>query len=146
VAEYPSEYCKEWNGNRAKIPTELLQDYLIDQDRIKGAFDLVPESGFAVRWIDQAGAEPHQRITAGKLIEWVYKRSLKTRVGEITFDKPQLRDSAFEIKYLIVTGGLKLLNSGGIKLTTCQSLISKLRGCADAGHRVVPNVARFIQL
>jgi len=29
---------------------------------------------------------------------------------------------------------LKMLNSGGIKLTSCQSLRSKLRGCVDAGH------------
>jgi len=31
-----------------------------------------------------------------------------------------------------VTGVLKILNSGGIKLSTCQSLASKLRGCVDA--------------
>jgi hypothetical protein len=44
-----------------------------------------------------------------------------------------------------VTGGLKLLNSGGIKLSTCQSLTSKLRGCVDAGPGGIPHAARFIQ-
>ena len=43
------------------------------------------------------------------------------------------------------TGGLKMLNSGGIKMSTCQSLTSNLRGCVDAGLRGIPHVARFIQ-
>jgi hypothetical protein len=34
---------------------------------------------------------------------------------------------------LRVTGGLKLLNSGGIKLSTCQSLTSKLGGLPSKG-------------
>jgi len=38
-----------------------------------------------------------------------------------------------------------MLNNGGIKLSTCQSLTSKLRGCLDAGPREIPHVARFIQ-
>lgn len=38
-----------------------------------------------------------------------------------------------------------MLNNGGIKLSTCQSLTSKLRGCLDAGPRGIPHVARFIQ-
>lgn len=38
-----------------------------------------------------------------------------------------------------------MLNSGGIKLSTCQSLTSKLRGCVDAGPRGIPDVARFVQ-
>jgi hypothetical protein len=44
-----------------------------------------------------------------------------------------------------VTGGLKLLNSGGIKMFTCQSLISKLRGCVDARPGGTPHAIRFIQ-
>jgi len=44
-----------------------------------------------------------------------------------------------------VTGGLKLLNSGGIKMSSCQSLRSKLGGCVDAGPGGVPHVARFVQ-
>ena len=38
-----------------------------------------------------------------------------------------------------------MLNSGVIKLSTCQSLTSKLRDCVDAGPRGIPHVARFIQ-
>ena len=38
-----------------------------------------------------------------------------------------------------------MLNIGGIKLSTCQSLIFKLMGCVDAGPRGIPHVARFIQ-
>ncbi len=38
-----------------------------------------------------------------------------------------------------------MLNSGGIKLSSCQSLISKIRGCVDAGPGGIPHVARFIQ-
>jgi transposase len=35
-----------------------------------------------------------------------------------------------------------MLNSGRIKLFTCQSLTSKLRGCVDAGPIGIPHVAR----
>jgi len=45
----------------------------------------------------------------------------------------------------LVTGGLKLLNSGGIKLSTCQSLTSKLRDCVYAGPGEIPHAARFIE-
>ena len=44
-----------------------------------------------------------------------------------------------------VNGGLKVSNSGEIKLSTCQSLTSKLRGCVDAGPGGIPHAARFIQ-
>jgi hypothetical protein len=38
-----------------------------------------------------------------------------------------------------------MLNSGEIRLSTIQSLTSKLRGCVDAGPRGISHVARFIQ-
>jgi len=38
-----------------------------------------------------------------------------------------------------------MLNSGGIKLSTCQSLTSKLRGCVDAVPGGIPHAARFIE-
>jgi hypothetical protein len=37
-----------------------------------------------------------------------------------------------------------MLNSGGIKLSTCQSLISKIRGCVDAGPGGIPHVTMKI--
>jgi len=49
--------------------------------------------------LQQAGAEPYQRIDGRKAHRNGYKkRSLKTRVGEITLDKPQLRETSFETK------------------------------------------------
>ena len=44
-----------------------------------------------------------------------------------------------------VTGGLKMLNSGGLKMSTCQSQRSKLGGCVDVGPGGVPHAARSIQ-
>lgn len=44
-----------------------------------------------------------------------------------------------------VNGGLKVSNSGGIKLSTCQSLALESRGNVDVGCGGVPHVARFIQ-
>jgi hypothetical protein len=44
-----------------------------------------------------------------------------------------------------VNGGLKVSNSGGIKLSTCQSLRLKTRGHVDDRCRGVPHVARFVQ-
>ena len=44
-----------------------------------------------------------------------------------------------------VNGGLKVSNSGGIKLSTCQSLGLKTRGHVDDRCGGVPHVARFIQ-
>jgi putative transposase len=49
--------------------------------------------------LQQAGAEPYQRIDGRKAHRNGYKkRSLKTRAGEITLDKPQLRESSFETR------------------------------------------------
>ncbi len=45
----------------------------------------------------------------------------------------------------IVNGGLKVSNSSGIKLSTCQSLGLKTRGHVDDRCGGVPHVARFIQ-
>ena len=44
-----------------------------------------------------------------------------------------------------VNGGLKVSNSGGIKLSTCQSLGLKTRGHVDDRCGGVPHVERFIQ-
>jgi hypothetical protein len=44
-----------------------------------------------------------------------------------------------------VNGGLKVSNSGGIKLSTCQSLGLKPRGHVDDRCGGVPHVARFVQ-
>jgi len=44
-----------------------------------------------------------------------------------------------------VNGGLKVSNSGGIKLSTCQSLGLKTRGHVDDRCGGVPHVARFVQ-
>ena len=44
-----------------------------------------------------------------------------------------------------VNGGLKVSNSGEIKLSTCQSLELKTRGHVDDRCGGVPHVARFVQ-
>jgi transposase-like protein len=74
------------------------------RDGIEGAFNLVPESIMQLEALQQAGAEPYQRIDGRKAHRNGYKkRSLKTRVGEITLDKPQLRELSFETRVLINT-------------------------------------------
>ena len=45
----------------------------------------------------------------------------------------------------LVNGGLKVSNSGGIKLSTCQFPGLKPRGHVDDRYGGVPHVARFIQ-
>jgi len=49
--------------------------------------------------LEQLGAEPYQRTKTRKAHRNGYKgRSLKTRVGEITLQKPQFREFSFETK------------------------------------------------
>jgi putative transposase len=92
-------------GYRAMIPTELLQDYLIDQETgLKELLAWFLNQVMQLEALQQAGAEPYQRIDGRKAHRNGYKkRSLKTRVGEITLDKPQLRELSFETRVLINT-------------------------------------------
>jgi putative transposase len=92
-------------GYRAMIPTELLQDYLIDQETgLKELLTWFLNQVMQLEALQQAGAEPYQRIDGRKAHRNGYKkRSLKTRVGEITLDKPQLRELSFETRVLINT-------------------------------------------
>ena len=82
------------------VPTELLQDYLIDQGTgLKELFTWFLNLVMQLEALQQTGAEPYQRIDGRKAHRNGYKkRSLKTRVGEITLDKPQLRETSFETK------------------------------------------------
>jgi putative transposase len=82
------------------VPTGLLQDYLIDQETgLKELLTWFLNQVMLLEALQQTGAEPYQRIDGRKAHRNGYKkRSLKTRVGEITLDKPQLRESSFETK------------------------------------------------
>lgn len=82
------------------VPTELLQDYLIDQETgLKELLTWFLNQVMLLEAFQQTGAEPYQRTDGRKSHRNGYKkRSLKTRVGEITLDKPQLRESSFETK------------------------------------------------
>ena len=82
------------------IPTELLQDYLIDQETgLKELLTWFLNLVMRLEALQQTGAAPYQRIDGRKAHRNGYKkRSLKTRVGEITLDKPQLRETSFETK------------------------------------------------
>ena len=82
------------------VPTELLQDYLIDQEiGLKELLTWFLNPVMQLEALQQTGAEPYQRIDGRKAHRNGYKkRSLKTRVGEITLDKPQLRETSFETK------------------------------------------------
>jgi len=82
------------------IPTELLQDYLIDQETgLKELLTWFLNLVMQLEALQQTGAEPYQRIDGRKAHRNGYKkRSLKTRVGEITLNKPQLRETSFETK------------------------------------------------
>jgi len=82
------------------IPTELLRDYLIDQETgLKELLTWFLNLVMQLEALQQTGAAPYQRIDGRKAHRNGYKkRSLKTRVGEITLDKPQLRETSFETK------------------------------------------------
>jgi putative transposase len=90
----------ENGGNRAMIPIDLLEDYLIDQDDgLKKLLTWFLNLVMQIEAMQQAGAEPYQRAESRKAHRNGYKnRSLKTRVGEIQLKKPQFREIAFETK------------------------------------------------
>jgi len=82
------------------IPTEFLEDYLIDQDDgLKKLLTWFLNLVMQLEAIQQADAEPYQRIKSRKAHRNGYKeRSLKTRVGELRLKKPQFREISFETK------------------------------------------------
>jgi putative transposase len=82
------------------IPIELLEDYLIDQDKgIKNVLTWFLNLVMQLEALQQSGAEPYQRIESRNAHRNGYKeRSLKTRIGDITLRKPQFREYPFEAK------------------------------------------------
>jgi putative transposase len=73
---------------------ELLEDYFIDpEDGMKKLLTWFLNMVMQLEAIQQAGAEPYQRNEERAAHRNGYKkRSLKTRVGEISLDKPQFRE------------------------------------------------------
>jgi putative transposase len=82
------------------VPSKLLEDYLIDQETgLKALLTWFLNQVMQLEVLHQSGAEPYERHEGRKAHRNGYKkRSLKTRVGEITLDKPQLREISFETK------------------------------------------------
>jgi len=82
------------------IPLELIEDYLIHQDEgIKRLLTWFLNLVMQNEALEQLGAERYQRTQNRKAHRNGYKgRSLKTRVGEITLQKPQFREFSFETK------------------------------------------------
>jgi putative transposase len=82
------------------IPTELLEDYLIDQeDGLKKLLTWFLNLVMQFEAMEQIDAEPYQRVGSRKAYRNGYKeRSLKTRVGELKLRKPQFREKSFETK------------------------------------------------
>ena len=82
------------------IPLELIEDSLIHQDEgIKRLLTWFLNLVMQNEALEQLGAERYQRTQNRKAHRNGYKgRSLKTRVGEITLQKPQFREFSFETK------------------------------------------------
>lgn len=76
---------------------ELMEDYLIDQeDGMKKLLTWFLNMVMQLEAIQQSGAEPYERNDERTGYRNGYKkRSLKTRVGEISLNKPQFREKAF---------------------------------------------------
>jgi putative transposase len=77
---------------------ELMEDYLIDQeDGMKKLLTWFLNLVMQLEAIQQSGVEPYERNDETTALRNGYKsRSLKTRVGEITLNKPQFREKAFK--------------------------------------------------
>jgi putative transposase len=82
------------------IPTDLLEDYFIDQeDGLKKLLTWFLNLVMQFEAMEQIDAEPYQRVGSRKAYRNGYKeRSLKTRVGELTLKKPQFREIPFQTK------------------------------------------------
>ncbi len=76
---------------------ELMEDYLIDQeDGMKKLLTWFLNMVMQLEAIQQSGAETYERNDERTGYKNGYKkRSLKTRVGEISLNKPQFREKAF---------------------------------------------------
>lgn len=80
------------------IPLHLAEDYIIDQnDGLKKLLTWFLNLVMQLEAVQQSGSELYQRTGSRKAHRNGYKkRTLKTRVGEITLDKPQFREIPFE--------------------------------------------------
>jgi len=80
------------------IPYDLLQDYFNDNDQaMRNLITLFLNLVMQMEANEQAGANPYERTDARKANRNGYKdRSLKTRYGEITLNKPHFREFPFE--------------------------------------------------
>ena len=78
----------------------LIQYYLVDQkDGLKLLLTFLLNSVMQEEARQQAGAHPYERGIKRKAHRnGIRKRTLKTRVGELILDKPQLREISFETK------------------------------------------------
>jgi len=82
------------------MPIQLLEDYLIDQeDGLKQLLTWFLNLVMQLEAMQKSGAEPYQRTGSRRAHRNGYKkRSLKTRVGELTLRKPQFREYPFKTK------------------------------------------------
>jgi len=79
---------------------DLLADYLIDpNDALKQLLTWFLNLVMQLEANQQAGANPYERSDQRKAHRnGTQQRTLKTRVGELTLDKPQFREFPFETK------------------------------------------------
>ncbi|MDD2835421.1 MAG: transposase [Methanothrix sp.] len=89
-----------------------MEDYLIDQeDGMKKLLTWFLNIVMQLEAIQQSGDESHERNDERTAHRNGYKkRSLKTRVGEITLNKPQFREKAFSSR--ITVNGAAIAISG----------------------------------
>ena len=82
------------------MPIQLLEDYLIDQeDGLEQLLTWFLNLVMQLEAMQKSGAEPYQRTGSRRAHRNGYKkRSLKTRVGELTLRKPQFREYPFKTK------------------------------------------------
>ena len=79
-------------------PLDFIADYLSDHEEgMKNLIAAFLNKVMIVEALQQAGATPYERTDARKAYRNGYKnRSLKTRYGELTLQKPQFREFPFE--------------------------------------------------
>jgi hypothetical protein len=153
---------KKWKKGfrKPKIKVDRIERLYVDRsilpaDAVRHGFrrvikqDIKLETDNVEYQLEQYYSPSRKKIYEAELPEDVkhstYGSSLKALIISLHYAGRVTQNKIQRILEDIVTGGLKVSNNGGIKMSTCQSLGVKTRGNVDVKHGGVPHVARFIQ-
>lgn len=130
---------------------DLIRDYLVDQEEgMRKVITRFLNNVMQEEAAQQTGADPYERTVNRRAYRnGIKRRNLKTRCGEITLNKPQLRKGSFETKVIPKFARIeKALEAAtiesyiqGVSTRRVQEVVSYL-GVEDISASTVSRIAK----